>query len=107
MFKKTCYSCGAKVNELYDGICGSCLKEQRPPIREVKHLNFKICNMSKKIKYKNYFYEQEEIEKMIPDIMKKQVIIDEAYKLKDLKVKNFEINGHNVSFDVEVDCDLK
>lgn len=107
MLKKTCFLCGAKVTQLVDSMCENCLKQERPPIQEVKPVSFKICNMSKKIKYKNAFHQQDEIEKMLPDIMKKQIVIDEAYELTNLDIKNFEVDGHKLLFDIEVDCNIK
>ena len=107
MFLKTCFACGAKVKVLHEGQCESCISQERPPIKEVKPLNFKICNMSKKICYKNHYYEQEEIVDMIEDLAKKHVVLDEIYKLEALHVENFEIDGHKVTFDINVECDFK
>ncbi len=107
MFLKTCFSCGAKVKDLYEGNCEECFKKENPPISELKQINFKICNMSKKICYKSVYYDQEKIFKMMPDIIKKHLIINPHYILKDFQIENFEIEGHKVRFDLEVDCDLK
>lgn len=105
-FMKQCFSCGAKVKTLYDGICESCLKEQFPPIKEVKPLNFKICNFSKKISYNNHFYEPEKIIDMLPDIVFKNVILNDHYKLNSIQIDNIEIDGHKFGFDIEVDCEI-
>lgn len=107
MFKKTCFECGAKVDKVYDSICIKCFRGNFPPIKEVKPINFKICNTSKKIAYKNYFYEAEDLEKILPDIVKKYVIMNEKYKLKDLNIHDFEIDGHKIKFDIEVDAEFE
>lgn len=106
MFKKTCFSCGAKVDKVYEGICVNCLKQQQPPIQELKPINFKFCNFTKKISYKNYYYEQEELEQILPDIVKKYLIINPNYKLENVDIENFEIDGHKIRFDVIAECEL-
>lgn len=106
-FMKTCFSCGKKSQRLYDSMCEQCLKEQFPPIQEIKPINFKIDNMSKKISFKNAYHNAKEIEKMLPDIVKRNIVINEHYVLKELEIENFEIIGHKMNFDVVVDCDIK
>ncbi len=107
MFKKTCFECGSKVDKLYEGKCSDCVKEQYPPIYEIKPLNLKICNFTKKIAYNNYYYEIDEIKKILHDIVRKNLVLNEQYNLVELYVENFEIDGHKVSFDIEVECVLK
>ena len=106
-FLKTCYSCGSKVEKLFDGICSECVKEQFPPIEQVKPINFKIDNMSGQISYNNIYYDVDKIEEMLPSIVKKNIVINENYVLNDLDIQNFEVKGSKLSFDIEVDCDLK
>lgn len=107
MFKKTCYECGAKVDVLYEGKCENCYSETSPPIAEIKPLNLKYCNSCKKIHYNNLLLTKKEIEERLPNIVKKNLVIDENYKLKKLEINNFEIEGPKVIFDVNVDCELK
>ncbi len=107
IFKKTCFECGTKADKLYENKCEKCFKLENPPIQKIKPINFKICNMCKKIYYKNGLFTLDEIQNMIEMIAKKNTIINPFYKLKDLKVENFELEGNKISFDIEVDCDLK
>jgi NMD protein affecting ribosome stability and mRNA decay len=106
-FKKTCISCGQKVEKVHEGMCENCIKEHIPPIKEVKELNFKVCNATGKILFNNFYYKVEEIEKMLPGIMKKQVTINEPYILKELSIEDFEVEGHKLGFDLVVECKLK
>ncbi|MEC8339618.1 MAG: NMD3-related protein [Nanoarchaeota archaeon] len=107
MFKKTCFSCGAKVDKLYEGICEDCVKEQYPPIYEIKPMNLKICNVTKTICYNNYYQEFDEIKKILPDIAKKHVVLNPQYELVSLQVENIEIIGNKLGFDINVECELK
>lgn len=107
MFKKTCYACGAKVDKLYDGICLACFKEQHKPIEEIKPVKFKICNFTKQISYKNMYYDEEEIKEMLPDIVKKNIVINPFYKLEKIDIENFEVDGHMLRFEVIAHCDLE
>ena len=107
LFKKTCFECGGKVDKLYDGICVKCVKEQIPPISELKPLNFKVCNSTKKICWNNYYYTHDEIENLLPEIVKKNLIINKEYELIDILIENFEIEGNKVIFDLEVNCNLR
>ena len=106
-FLKTCFECGAQVKKLYEGKCENCFKEENPPVKEVKQVTFKIDNVSKKICYNNHFYEQDQIEKMLPDIMKRRVIMNKNYVFKDLEIENFEIDGHKLIFDLVVESEFK
>ncbi|MFW6285944.1 MAG: NMD3-related protein [Nanoarchaeota archaeon] len=107
MLKKTCFLCGAKEDILYKGKCPKCFKDTNPPIIELKPINLQYCNVCRKINYNNQFLTQEELEKRLSSIVKKHLFIDNAYILKDLKIRNFEISGQKVSFDIETDFDLK
>lgn len=107
MFKKTCYECGNKIDVLYEGKCEKCFTSENPPISEIKPLNIKYCNHCKKINYNNQYYEPVEFVERIVDLIKKNIIINQNYTLKELKIENFEIIGEKVAFDIEVDCDLK
>ena len=107
MFKKTCFSCGSKVDALYEGICDVCVKEQYPPIYEVKPMNFKICNTTKRISWNNHYYPIEEFRGILFDVVRKHVVLNPQYELKELRVENIAIEGHKLEFDIEVDCDLK
>ena len=107
LFKKTCFDCGSKVDDLYDGRCEDCLKQEFPPIKELKQINFKFCNSTKKVCYNNYFYEREKIEEMLPDIVRKNLVLNDHYDLNELFIENFRIEGHKVSFDVGVDASIK
>ena len=104
---KTCFTCGNKVEKVYSGKCEVCLKEQNPPIKEIKPIKGNICNMSSKIEFHNTYYEQDEFEEKLPFLIKKNIIIDENYSLKDLEIENFEVDGHILKFDVVVNCDVK
>lgn len=106
-FKKTCFSCGEKVETLYEGMCEVCFRAENPPIEEIKPINLKICNMCGKVHYNNHFYTVDEIEELLPNVVKKRIVVGENYKLDSLDTKNFEVNGHRISFDVEVECSLK
>lgn len=105
--KKICYSCGSKVIILYDGICEKCLKEQVPPIQEIKPINLKICNSCKKIHYNNQLLLLEEVKEMLPSIVEKRLVLAKEYKLEKLKINNFETSGNKIIFDVDVKCSIK
>jgi NMD protein affecting ribosome stability and mRNA decay len=107
MFKKTCYECGIKIDKLYEGKCKDCFKKEFPPITNIKPINLKFCNGCLKLNYNNQFLDKKEIERRLPEIVKKNLIINKHYKLNKLNIKNFEINGEKVSFNIEVDCELK
>lgn len=107
VFKKTCFECGAKVDILYENKCEDCFTTLNPPIEEVKPITLKVDNKSKEISYNSHFYPPEEIEKMLPNIMKKRVVINPLYTLNKVWIEDFKIKGSKVIFDVCVDCDLK
>jgi len=106
VFKKTCFECGAKVDILFQSKCEDCFVRDNPPIKEIKPISLKICNMCGKIHYKNGLFTLEEIENMIEMITEKNMVLNENYKLNNLFVNNFELNGNKISFDIEADCDL-
>lgn len=105
-FMKRCFSCGEKVEKLHEGLCEVCNKEQNPPIKEIKPANMKYCNECCRVHYNNIMRTMEEIEEMLPNIMKSRVILNPGYKLNSLDIHNFKRKGNKLSFDVEVDCDL-
>ena len=107
VFKKTCCECGAKVDKLYEGKCEDCFTMIHPPIEEIKPITLKVDNKSKEISYNSHFYPANEIEQMLPNIMKKRVVLNELYNLNEVWIENFQIKGNKVIFDVCVDCDLK
>lgn len=106
IFKKSCYACGAETNRLIDGKCEDCYSQDHPPIREVKPLNLKICNQCGKIHYNNALHTPSEIEKMLPSIMEKRIVIEEGYEIEGIDIKDLEFEGNKVIFDVEVDTRL-
>ncbi|MCA9496792.1 MAG: hypothetical protein KC589_07635 [Nanoarchaeota archaeon] len=105
-FKKTCFLCGAKEDKLYEGKCEDCFLEEKPPIKEIKPINLKICNMCKKIHYNNATLTIDDLEKIFPSVVKKNLILNSGFKLNELKIKEFSIDSNKLSFEVEVDCDL-
>ncbi len=105
-FKKTCFECGKKVDNLYDGKCEDCFKDNNPPVKEIKPLNLKICNMCKKIHYNNQLLTLDEIEELLPTTMKKRIILNEGYKLKEIEIEDFEQIGNKIVFNLKVDCDF-
>ncbi|MCA9459500.1 MAG: hypothetical protein KC550_03045 [Nanoarchaeota archaeon] len=105
-FKKTCFLCGIKEDKLHNGKCQACFLEENPPIKEIKPINLKICNMCKKIHYNNASLFSSELEKIFPTVVKKNLILNPGFKLNELKVKKFKINSNKLTFEVEVDCDL-
>ncbi len=107
MFKKTCYVCGKKTQDVYNGKCEQCFKLDTPPIDELKPINFKYCNKCKKIAYNNAYYTKEEIENNIESIVRKNIKINNAYILNDLWIENLTIENGKISFDISVDCSLK
>ena len=107
VFKKRCFACGEQADQLFEGKCEECLVEEMPPIKEVKPITLKIDNQTKQICYNNYYYNQEVFFKMLPDIAKKNLVLNEHYVLKELKIENILVKGHKLEFDIEVDCDLK
>jgi NMD protein affecting ribosome stability and mRNA decay len=105
-FKKTCFECGKKESKLFNGMCENCYKNINPPIKEIKPTNFKVCNQCLKVHYNNSAYTLDEIEEMMPNIMKARTILNEGYILNDLEIKDFKKVGAKLVFDVEVDCQL-
>ena len=106
VFLKTCYNCGAKAKTLQNGMCENCFREETPPVKEIKELNLKICNSCKKIHYNNALMTQEEIAEILPQAMKKRVVMNEGYKLKDVKIDNLEFDKNKVLFDVRIESEL-
>lgn len=106
VFLKRCFSCGEKVENLHKGLCEDCYKEEHPPISEIKPLNLKVCNQCGKIHYNNSLQTLDYIREILPNIMKNRVVLNDEYKFNSLEIKNFELKGNKIMFDVEVDCDF-
>ena len=106
-FKKTCFTCGAKVDSIIEGRCEECFRTEFPPIQELKQIGTKYCNQCRKITFSNAQITQEEFEERLPTIIKKHLIINENYILNEVFVNEFKIKGERVTFDFEVDCDMK
>lgn len=107
MFKKTCFSCGNKVDELYESQCEDCYKQEFPPIKEIKPLNIKVCNMCGKIYLGHTLITFEELKERLPLNVTKNTILNEGYILNSVSIKNLKLTREKIIFDVEVDCDLK
>jgi NMD protein affecting ribosome stability and mRNA decay len=105
MIKKQCFICGKKTNEILEGKCKDCLKQKVPLIKELKKNKFFICNYSKKIGYKNSYYSKKEFLNILPKILKKNIILNKEYKLNNVEIENFEIDGHRLIFDTNIDYD--
>lgn len=106
-FKKTCFECGAKADFLIESMCENCFKEKYPPIEDLKPINAKYCNMCESIKFSNATITKKEFEDRLPLIVKKNLVINKHYILKNVIIKNFKIISNRVEFDFEVDCDFK
>ena len=96
-----------KVDETIESMCFDCYKEQFPPIKELKPINIKYCNSCKNINYNNQNITSEEFEKRLPNIIKKNIILNKNYIFKDLKITDFSIVSNKIRFKFEVDCDIK
>ncbi|MCA9487198.1 hypothetical protein H6501_02845 [Candidatus Woesearchaeota archaeon] len=107
MFLKTCYSCGAKVKALHEGLCATCCKEEFKPIEDLKPIALKYCNVTHKIAYQNRYHEIEEFVTLLPNIVRKHIVISPLYTLKELEIEDLQIVGHKVIFDIKVECDLQ
>lgn len=107
VFKKICFECGAKEEKLYDGKCLKCYKGEFLPIKEIKETNFKICNQCRKIHYENGLFTVDKIEEMLPTIIEKRIVLNPGYKLKKLRIDNFEVVNNKLIFDIEIDTDFK
>ena len=105
-FKRVCCECGKKTQMLINGKCEECHCQEFPPIKECKPITFQICNVTKKIAYNNMYYLKEEIIEKIPHIVSQKLELNKGYELQNLEVGNIEIEGHKVSFDVNVECEF-
>ncbi len=104
---KLCYSCGKKTQKIISGLCENCLKVDIPVVKELKEMNFKICNQTKKLYYKNKYFEEEEFKTLLPNFIKKNIILNDPYQLNEITIPFFEVDGHILIFDIEIDYDLK
>ena len=102
MLLKTCYECGNKSKNIQNGICENCLKKTSP-IKNIKKPNFKICNFTKKIFYENRYFELFEIEKMLKNMMKKNITLNEGFKIDDIEIKDLEVVSNFLNFDLEIE----
>jgi NMD protein affecting ribosome stability and mRNA decay len=92
VFKKTCFNCGKKVDSLLEGnICSECYIENHPPIKEIKEVNLSICNECGRIHYSNALQTVEDIEEMLPKIMRDRIILNDGYIINSIEIKNFEV----------------
>jgi hypothetical protein len=107
VFKKRCFLCGKQTNRLYDQHCEECFSQEFPPIKEVKPISLKVDNITQDICYNNHYYPQKEFFKMLPEIMKKNIVLNQGYVLKEYSLENIEVKGHKLLFDIHVDCDLE
>ena len=73
---KLCFKCGEKSKKIFSNGCEKCQSKTKDIFEIYKIPNFKICNYTKEIFYKNYFYKQDEIKDMLVNIVKKK------YKIK-------------------------
>jgi NMD protein affecting ribosome stability and mRNA decay len=106
VFKKSCFECGKKVDVVKNNLCFECYKEQNPPIKEMKAMNIKYCNICGRIHYNNYFYDVDEFEEVLPQLLKKRIEISEGYNLNSITVEDFEVRSSKIGFDVKVDVDF-
>ena len=107
MIQKQCFICGKKSDEIFEGKCENCLKNKIPLIKELKESKFFICNFSKKICFKNSYYSEYEFLKILPKILKKNITLNDEYKLNYIKIENLQIDGHKLIFDANIDYYIK
>lgn len=53
------------------------------------------------------YYEIEEIEEMLPEIIKKYIVINPYYKLQGVSIEDFEVDGHKLMFEIVADCEFE
>lgn len=105
-FQRTCCECGKKTKVLVNGKCEECHTYEYPPIKEFRQMTFQVCNVTKKIAYNNIYYTQDQIIEKIPEIVESKLDLNRGYTLEALEVSDIKIDGHNVSFDVAIECDF-
>ena len=106
MIQKICFSCAEKTQKLNNGKCLKCILKDINILENSKMPNFKICNVTGKIFYKNIYHDKEDIENMLPNILKKN-IKSKDLNLTNFEIRNFEISGHKMIFDLDINIDLK
>ena len=106
-FKKTCFQCGKKTNKLKENLCLECFRENTPITETIKPLNIKFCNMCGKIHYNNSLIDIEKFQKLLPNIIKKNIKLNENYELEKIEIENFEIEGIKIDFDIKIKAKLK
>ena len=103
MFLKTCFKCGKKCETLSeDNLCDDCLKGDSL-IEKLKLPNFKVCNYTKKIFYQNKYFEEDEILKMLPQIMRKNIVLSNNSKIENINIFDFEIKSNTMFFKLKLD----
>jgi len=104
---KLCYVCGNKEKSLFEGMCEECFRKKSEPVEDFKPLNLKICNMCKKIHYKNQLYTLEEFYTILPKILKERLVINKNYILKSISIENYGLDKEDLIFDTNIDFQLK
>lgn len=108
MLYKICYVCGAKEKQLIEGRCEKCFKEEVPPVEEIKPLNLKICNSCGKVHFKNSLYTIDEIENILPDIIKENIVLSSpVYVIDEIEIENFNVKGNKISFDIGINTHME
>jgi NMD protein affecting ribosome stability and mRNA decay len=105
MFKKKCYECGKENNELFEGKCFKCINKNNEIITEIKTPNFKICNQTKKIFIQNMYYENEEIITKLPRLMKKNIKLNLGFKIKEISIDDYVIEGNTMKFNCNLEIE--
>ena len=90
-----------------ESLCLDCYKQINPPVKEVKAMNIKYCNICGRIHYNNYFYGVDEFHENLPMLMKKRVEVNDGYRLNEIRIVDFEVSGSKIGFDVLVDVDFQ
>ncbi len=107
IFGKSCFECGKKTKSLICGKCHKCYKKSYPPVKEIKPINLKICNQCKKIHINNSLHTLDEIKKILPNIMKKKITLNEGYTLKNISITDIGLEGNKLVFSMKIKTDIK
>jgi len=105
-FKKTCFTCGNKVDKLIESRCEECYREEFPAVKEIKPVNIRFCNTCKKIYINNNLIEKKEIEERLLPMIKKNIHLNNNYTLENVKLSNFKFKGSKIIFDTEIETEL-
>ena len=106
MLIRRCCECGAKAQRLYDNRCEACYQELFPPIKEIKPLNIKRCNQCGRFHLGNQLYDEAGLQEVLPQFVRKQLVLNPQYQLESLSIEDFSIEGEEVQFDVVVDTTI-